>query len=162
MTKTEPLDFEIPEILETDQFRLRMLGEDDVEKDYDAVMTSIDHLHKSNPFGSNRKWPPIDLTLEENLIGLRSYQREFEEKSAFAFSVVTLDEAKCLGCVYIYPSGNPDYDALALMWVRQSEFQNGLDEILLATVKEWLKEEWPFEKVAYPGRDISWEDFKKA
>ena len=26
--------------------------------------------------------------------------------------------------------------------------------------KKWMKEEWPFEKVAYPGRDISWEEYE--
>ena len=160
MTKTDPLDFDIPKILETDQFRLRMLCEDDVEKDYEAVMASIEHLHQTNPFGSNRKWPPKDFTIEENLVGLKLYQKEFEEKASFVFTVISLDETRCLGCVYIYPSGNPDYDALAIIWTRQSELQNGLEEILFSVVKNWIKEEWPFEKVAYPGRDISWEEYE--
>lgn len=37
-------DFKIPDVLETDKFRLRMLTVNDVVKDYDAVMTSVDHL----------------------------------------------------------------------------------------------------------------------
>ena len=44
MKKLVPPDFKIPEVLETDKFRLRMLTVNDVVKDYDAVMTSIDHL----------------------------------------------------------------------------------------------------------------------
>ena len=39
-----PEDFEVPAVLETDQFRLRMLSVDDVEKDYEAVMESRERL----------------------------------------------------------------------------------------------------------------------
>ena len=35
-----PSDFKVPEKLETEKFRLRMLTVNDVVKDYDAVMTS--------------------------------------------------------------------------------------------------------------------------
>lgn len=45
-----------------------------------------------------------------------------------------------------------DYDALIYMWVRESEFAGGLDSILFHTVKEWINKDWPFNKVAYPGR----------
>ncbi len=46
------------------------------------------------------------------------------------------------------------------MWVRASEVDNGLDSILFDSVKKWLSEDWPFEKVAYPGREISWKKWK--
>jgi hypothetical protein len=59
-------DFVVPDNLETDEFRLRMLTVNDVVKDYDAVMSSVDHLSKVWP-GSG--WPD-DLTLEEDLIDL--------------------------------------------------------------------------------------------
>jgi hypothetical protein len=35
-----PSDFEVPELLETDRFRIRPLTIHDLVKDYDAVMTS--------------------------------------------------------------------------------------------------------------------------
>ena len=73
---------------------------------------------------------------------------------------MNLDETKCLGCMYIYPSHIPRYDALVMMWVRQSEVANGLDEILFSNVKKWIQDKWPFEKVAYPGRDNNWNEFK--
>lgn len=50
-----PHDFIVPEILETDKFRLRKLKVTDVVKDYDAVMTSVDHLQ--GVFGELDKWP---------------------------------------------------------------------------------------------------------
>ena len=40
-----PDEFEVPAVLETDRFRLRMLSVDDVEKDYEAVIESRELLH---------------------------------------------------------------------------------------------------------------------
>ena len=34
-------NFQIPEVLKTDKFKLRMLKVTDVVKDYDAVMTTV-------------------------------------------------------------------------------------------------------------------------
>lgn len=152
-----PTGYVIPEVLETDRFRLRMLTTKDVKLDYDAVMTSIEHLQKTKPFGPDHKWPTKDLSFEQDLIDLGWHQKEFQKKSSFAFTVMTLDEAECLGCMYIYPSDNPSYDAIIMMWVRQSEVPNGLDKILFSIVKKWIQEKWPFNKVAYPGRDVSWD-----
>lgn len=159
--KLVPKDFKIPDLLETDRFRLRMLTVDDVDKDYDAVITSIEHLQKMNVFGPITNWPSKDLTYEQDLNDLKWHEKEFENRTSFAYTVMNLDENECLGCVYIYPSKNPLYDAIVMMWVRQSEVGSGLDEYLFSTVKKWIRDKWPFEKVAYPGRDVSWDDFKK-
>jgi hypothetical protein len=42
-----PADFDVPEVLETDRLRPRMLTVNDVVKDYDAVVSSTDHLSVS-------------------------------------------------------------------------------------------------------------------
>ena len=42
-------DFSVPEVLETSEFRLRMLTINDVDKDYEAVMSSVGHLQKVWP-----------------------------------------------------------------------------------------------------------------
>ena len=39
-------EFKIPETLETDRFRLRMLTVNAVVKDFDAVISSKQHLHE--------------------------------------------------------------------------------------------------------------------
>jgi len=144
-----PDSFEVPAFLETDRFRLRMLSTDDVEKDYEAVMESKEMLREI--FGGS--WPRDEFPLEENLTDLERHQREFEQREAFTYTVVSLDEARVLGCVYFYPSKDENIDAVAYMWVRQSEFDKGLDPILFNTVKNWLEETWPFERIRYPGRD---------
>jgi len=152
MTKSfVPPDFNVPEILETANFRLRMLKATDVEKDYDAVMTSIDHLH--GVFGKKSKWPSNDLTFEQDLRDLEWHQNEFQNRSSFTYTVINLDETLCLGCVYILPSRNQKYDADVYMWVRKSEFDKGLDPILFKAIKDWVTNRWPFRRVRYPERE---------
>lgn len=146
-----PKDFIVPQLLETDKFRLRMLKVTDVVKDYDAVMTSVDHLQ--GVLGVGRNWPSKDLTFEQDLIDLGWHQKEFQTRSSFAYTVMNLDESQCLGCMYIFPSGSPEFEVDVFMWVRKSEFDKGLDPILFNTVKDWIKKKWPFKKVRYPGRE---------
>ncbi len=149
--KFVPENFQVPEKLETDTFRLRMLTVHDVVKDYDAVMTSIDHLQ--GVFGPNSKWPSRELTLEQDLIDLGWHQKEFQRRTSFAYTVMNLDESRCLGCVYIDPSKDEDVDAVIYLWVRQSEYEKGLDPILFQTVRDWIAKAWPFKNVLYPGRE---------
>jgi len=90
-----PEDFVIPSVLETEYFRLRMLSVDDVEKDYEAVMETQERF-LSLGYG----WPREGFTIEENLADLEQHQREFLHREAFAYTVVSPDESRVLGCVY--------------------------------------------------------------
>ena len=155
MKRFTPDSVSIPVGIETEDFRIRILTINDLVKDYDAVMSSIDHL--KGIFGPKSSWPSRDLTIEQDLIDLGWHQKEFEIKSSFAYTVMKLDESKCLGCVYIDPSEKDGYDAKMICWVRKSEIANGLDEKLFYAVKLWLEEEWWFNSVAFPGRTISWD-----
>lgn len=144
-----PADCQVPAKLETERFRLRKLSVSDAEKDYEAVMSSR-KLLKSMFEGD---WPRETFTLEENRKDLERHQKEFDHQEAFAYTVVSLDERVVLGCVYINPSKDGESDATVHLWVRQSEYDKGLDSVLFKTVKEWIKSEWPFKKVVYPGRE---------
>ena len=64
--------------------------------------------------------------------------------------MMSLDEERCLGCVYIYPSETADADVF--MWVRKEAYET-LDGDLFDRVQRWIAEEWPFENVSYPGRE---------
>ena len=150
-------DFQVPELFENERVRLRMLTVNDVEKDYDAVMTSIAHLQ--GVFGPETNWPSDELTLEQDLVDLGWHQKEFQKRSSFAYTVMSPDESECTGCVYIYPSPNSVYDSMVIMWVRQSEVKNRLDAYLCETVKKWLRERWPFKNPGYPGRNIGWDEW---
>jgi len=151
-----PTNFKVPDLFQNERLRIRMLTVNDVVKDYDAIMSSIQHLQKIKPFGPNQKWP-MGLTLEQNLIDLGWHQKEFQMRSSFAYTVVNLDESQTLGSVYIDPSENNNFDVEIHMWVRTSEIHKGLDTYLFNSVKQWISSDWPFKNVAYPGREINWE-----
>lgn len=139
-----PSSFEVPAVLETERFRLRMLSVDDVEKDYEAVIESRELLRSEG--GS---WPRDGFTLEENLADLERHQQEFLSREAFAYTVVSLDESRVLDCVYIDPARKTDADAEVYMWVRKTEHDQNLDDVLFQTVRKWIDESWPFDEVAY-------------
>lgn len=154
-----PADFDVPARLEAPRFLLRMLTIHDLVKDYDAVMTSVDHLQSGYSAITGSTWPE-GLTLEEDLIDLGWHQREFTLRSSFAYTVMAPDESVCLGCVYINPTLKQGYDAMVVLWARASELGSGLDAELYDAVKAWVAEDWPFDNVAYPGREISAEDWQ--
>lgn len=155
-----PLGFDVPQKLETDRIRLRPLTVHDAVKDYDAVMSSEHRLR--NVFQPGGHWPS-GLTLQQNIIELGWHQTEFQLRTSFAYTVVDPEETQVLGCVYIYPTSVKDYEVEVSMWVRESEVEQGLDEHLFERVDAWLAQDWPFEKVAFPGRSIefkTWNTWK--
>lgn len=152
-----PPDFEAPERLEGDGFVLKPLTIDDAVKDYDAVMTSVDTIRDT--YWRAPGWPADDLSLWQNVIDLAWHTKERQFKTSFAYIPVTLDGTVELGCLYIDPSAKEDFDADVQMWVRSSESATGFDDLLFRTVKAWIEEAWPFDRVAYPGREITREEW---
>jgi hypothetical protein len=138
-----PDDFRVLVLLETGRFRLTMLTVHDVVKDYDAMMSRV--------------VPDPTLTLEQNLIDLGWHQYEFQQRRSFTYTVVSLDETRVLGCVYIYPpwNGETNFDARILMWVRTSEWETGMDPVLGRTVIDWIRTVWPFRQPIFPSRDLT-------
>jgi hypothetical protein len=137
-----PDDFEVPDVLEQERFRLRKLTVDDVVKDFDAICDRVDH--RGNPR------PPFVETVAENLVDLGWHQREFEMRRSFAYTIVAPDESRVLGCAYIDPSDT--HDARVWMWVRRDVYEDGLDPVVEAVLREWLERDWPFQRVDWGKR----------
>ena len=148
--------FCIPLLHKTTLLQIRPLTIHDAVKDYDAVMSSEDHLR--NVFDPSGQWPK-NLTLQQNIIELGWHQTEFQQRTSFAYTVLSIDESEVLGCVYIYPTLVTNYDAEITMWVRQSKLDEGLDQHLYSTVRDWIENSWPFKRPAYPGRAITFEQW---
>ena len=146
-----PDNFVVPQKLQSDEFILKPLTVNNLIKDYDAVMSSVEHLKAY--MGVEDNWP-VDLTIEENLIDLGWHQREFTLRHSFAYTVMSPDEHLCLGCCYIYPSESEAFDAQVFYWIREDFLQGGLETRLGKTFQKWLEKDWPFSKVDYPGRDL--------
>jgi hypothetical protein len=142
MYELVPDEFEVPDVLEHERFRLRMLTVDDVVKDFDAICDRVDH--RGNPK------PPFVETVAENLVDLGWHQREFQMRRSFAYTIVAPDESRVLGCAYIDPSDT--HDARVWMWVRRDAYEDGLDPVVEAALREWLERDWPFQRVAWGKR----------
>ena len=149
-----PDDFSVPLLLKTEQFLLRPLTMDDVEKDYEAVMSSVTHLQQQFPpqvFG--HIWPNAAMTKRQDLADLGWHESEFNRRSSFTYTVLRTDETACIGCVYIFPPRFTEADAEIFLWVRESAFEQGLDSQLFSAVKQWILDTWPFKKVTFPFRE---------
>jgi RimJ/RimL family protein N-acetyltransferase len=142
-----------PRETRTDRLILRPLRASDAERDYDAVMASAAQLRR----WSGSEWPRDDFTLAENLADLERHEREHERGEAFTYTVLSPDEARCLGCVYIVPvwpeaaplCGTAACAACVGFWVRASEWASDLDRRLLAALREWLGTDWPLDCVLF-------------
>ena len=142
MRKLVPDDFAIPAGLEHERFRLRMLSINDVVKDFDAIYDRVDR--------DGTPKPPFVSTVANNLVDLGWHQKEFETRRSFAYTVVAPDESQVLGCVYIDPSET--HDARVWMWVRRAAWEEGLDPLVEAALRDWLAREWPFQQVDWGHR----------
>jgi RimJ/RimL family protein N-acetyltransferase len=143
-----PPDFVVPLRLETPQFTLEPLGPEHNERDYDAWTSSVDHIH-ATPGWEESSWPR-ELTLEENRRDLERHADDFRRRAGFTYTVLDLTSRDVVGCVYIYPVPDSDYDARVLSWVRASRAD--LDVPLWRSVSEWIAAEWPFRNVEYAAR----------
>lgn len=153
-----PTDFVVPLQIEQPRYRLRPLTTADVEKDYDAVMSSKESLRQI--FRQQDTWPADTMTLEDNYRDLARHQHDFERRQGFTYTMETPTGDRCLGCVYIYPCTVDGYDALVFYWVRDSEKAQGLETELDTFLRQWLAEVWPFQQPVFPGRDIAWPEWK--
>ena len=152
-----PKSFDVPTNVSLTPFHLIVLEESNAEVDYQAVMSSLPWL--KSIFGPNTSWPSEKMSLKENIASLQVHQREFIDREAFAYSVFDESKTKCLGSVYIDSTRSKSYDCEVYLWVREDSAD--LDAILHTRVLTWLTEHWPFVKIAFPGRSISWQDWAK-
>ena len=149
-----PPGFEVPLEVQGDGFTVVPLGPDLTDIDYAAYMSSIEHLQET--FTRSDRWPTAELTREDAVLDMETEQGRFERRESFAYAVLTPDGTRERGCVYVRPATKPGYDATVSLWVTKAEFDAGFDGELYDWVQEWIETEWPFENVAYPGREIEW------
>ncbi|MEU4729101.1 N-acetyltransferase [Streptomyces sp. NPDC023588] len=148
-----PEDFEVPRAFVADGFRLEPLGERHNARDLAAWSGSIAHI-RATPGFVGRGWPPVDgMSAEANLADLVRHAREFEERVAFAYSVLEGDgDGDVVGCLYIHPARETPGRVQVSSWVRAD--RAALDGPLYEAVGRWLREVWPFdgERIDYAPR----------
>ena len=138
-----PAGFAVPTRFVTGSFVLEALGPEHNERDHAAWSSSIEHIRATKGF-AGRRWPH-PMSLEENLADLERHRAEFEERSAFAYSVLDPTTSDVIGCVYVDPAPSGD-GAIVRSWVRESHAE--LDAQLRDAVVAWLEQEWPLASVS--------------
>ena len=144
-------DFEVPEELVTKNFILKPLTINYLYSDHEAVKKSEQHLYK---LMDDSEWPK-KLTLNENLSDLGWHEVEFSLRHSFAYTVLSpQNKEEVIGCCYIYPSDNPEFEIQAFYWIRQDLLSSGLETVLGNTFREWLEKTWQFKQIEFPRRNL--------
>ena len=153
-----PETFPVPEQVKAEGFVLVPLGPKVLEVDFEAYMSSIDHLQRT--FTHSQNWPRADLTAEDAVADMAQEAALFESRRAFAYAVLTPDGTQERGCIYVRPSLKAGYDAVVRLWVTEREFKAGFDGELEKWTRGWIEKEWPFKAVAWPDRGIPWAEWQ--
>ena len=151
-----PADQAVPQTLRTPTFVLRQLRQAEAAIDYEAYMTSPDVIHRY----SGGCWQVDGFTLAQEQHELALHERRHHARQDFAFILLTPDETKGLGCVYVLPlmpflrhfaappallAEASDATAIITFWVRQDCRHTDLAPQVVAAVHSWLLSEWPFD-----------------
>lgn len=152
-----PIDFAVPVLVETAEFKLVPLGPALVDIDFAAYMSSIEHLQQT--FTRSTGWPRADISAAEAMADMENEQGRFERRESFAYAVLTPDGSRERGCIYVYPSTIPGYDVVVRLWVTKAEYDAGFDAKLYAWTQRWIAADWRFKSAAFPGRAIAWDDW---
>jgi len=149
-----PSGFTVPTSVEAPGFKLVPLGPLLVDIDYQAYMSSIEHLQRT--FTRSTDWPHANISSADAMRDMETEQARFHNRESFAYAVLTPDGSRERGCVYVYPSTVEGYDAVVRMWVTKAEYDAGFDAELYEWATRWIRTDWPFRRVAYPGRAMDW------
>jgi hypothetical protein len=152
-----PEDFTVPTLVETRKFKVVPLGPALAKVDFKAYMSSVEHLQKT--FTRSTDWPHEGISDADAMRDMETEQARFRNRESFAYAVLTPDGSRERGCVYVYPSTVEGYDAVVRMWVTKDEYDAGFDAELYKWVVTWMRKDWPFAKIAYPGRAIAWDSW---
>ena len=144
--------------LTTEQFLLRPIVPSDAELDYEAVMESREFLRQ----WEQSTWPEDDFTVDANREDMVKLEQRHTTGESYSYTVMNLDQSECLGCVYMFTPDTrwfadadvtavgedrwSDVDAMISFWVRRSKLAEGMDRLLLDSLRAWLELEWSFDR----------------
>lgn len=164
-----PRGFKVPRRVQTKDFILLPLAWDKFPYDFDAYMSSVEHLQRTFDLdGSSleidgKRWP-ANSTIEFAAVDAAWCQFEWEHlRSSFTYCIFDLQERQQLGCGYIFRSFKVGYHIECQTWVRAERLASGFDRQFYEWFRNWMDEAWPFSSltIGWPGREISWEEWNK-
>jgi len=139
----------VPPPLKTPRFVLEPLAGQHAELDFEALMSCRARLREELQWG---EWPPEDFTLELNRADLHRHHGEFLRGEAFAWTVLSPDRLRCLGCTYLERCPEIDGAQLAF-WVIDDAID--MEAELVTAVLQWVHAVWSIDRVLLPLRDTN-------
>jgi hypothetical protein len=136
------------------QHHLRPIRAADAELDFPAVMGSRERLWTI--YGQAWGWPPATMTLEQDREDLQHHEDEIAAHLSFNYALFDEAESELIGCVYLDPAEKAGAEAEVSWWVREEYVGSALEADLDALVPRWIAADWPWLRVCYVGRDLSW------
>lgn len=156
-----PENFKIPELFEDDFIKLEFLTSKDADADYALIMEPENRKHIQGCLtGYDDTWPTENFTYEQDFNELVEHEVYMKKNRGFSYKIIDKENNKYIGCFYILPTNKKDFNAKTYMWVDKKSFDEGKDGLIFNKLKLWVSDKWPFSQVGYPGRDISFEDWK--
>lgn len=160
-----PNHFEPPASASFSSFSLEVLSPEFAEQDFAAVTASAESIR--HVFGPENSWPSAQITFDENLADLVRHEREFNERTAFAYCILDPKLKRYLGCLYIMPllanarrdQRHERFCAEVYLWL--SVLHHDItDALVQAEINAWLAVDWRLPQVAWPGRNPNWTEWK--
>lgn len=124
--------------------------------DYASYMASPDVIRVH----SDGRWPVEGFTFAEDLELVAQHEADHENRRAFAFVLLVPSLTEALGCLYVNPfreylqragadpqllESTPSASAMVTFWLRQSQQDTGLADVVVEAVNDWLVTEWPLQ-----------------
>ncbi len=129
-------DVELPRSFYLPSFRMTPLTAEQVDEDYEAVMSSA-HVLKGT-FGN---WPE-GLTRADDLTDLHWHDREFTCRRSFSWIARNVESAY-LGCAYVFPDLGERGKARLVTWIREEPDRDALGRSLNTEMRTWLDSRLP-------------------
>ncbi|MCA9309481.1 GNAT family N-acetyltransferase, partial [Candidatus Saccharibacteria bacterium] len=147
-----PDDFNPPTELTFEDLVAKPLTRSALKDDLEAVNSSAKTILKTR----GGSWPTEELSEDFDLLDLAWHEREFRDKTSFAY-VVYDQSGAYIGCFYLYPIGErtpyskdtKGFDIDASWWVTTNAYNEGYYEKLYAAIQVWLANEFSFANVIY-------------
>lgn len=147
--------FIVPKAIDKEDFCLRVLSPEYADLDYKAVIESKSRL--GNVF--SQTWPEVITSPKKNLEYIKQDYEDFKKRLGFSYIVLNPGLNRSLGCAYIFPSIFEGYEAAVYFWVHIQLMDTDFEKNFESFLKKWVQTKWPFHAVAYPGRDIPWNEW---
>lgn len=149
-------EWQVPAQLQTNDYVLTPLSNDDATAFYKAYFSSQSFLYHQLGWA----WPSEKATPEMNTEMVRYQVEQHLQRRAFTFIIRPRNKDTIVGALYLVPIleqrsdvpglAEQQYDAELSWWLTERESSSDSAERLLSQVLPWLATQWPWQNLLLP------------